>query len=399
MSPLSVAVVFGTRPEAIKLAPVVRELKRRKGRLRVRVIVTAQHRELLDQVLAECALEVDEDLNLMRAGQTPTGLAARALAALEKSLARAKADWVIVQGDTTTTVAGALTAYWSRCRVCHVEAGLRTRRRHMPWPEEMNRRLVGQIADLHCAPTPRARDALLAEGIAPDRITVTGNPIVDSLRWIEANAACAVPEELERVVADGPLVVLTLHRRENFEKPLERIVDAVKHVCQLVPEARVLWPLHPNPAVARPVWDLLGAHPRVHLIAPQPYSSFIALLNRADVLLTDSGGIQEEAAILGKPVLILRETTERPEVLTENNQLVGTDPARIELETIRLLLDPTPPTVSNGRGHGLGDGKAAVRIVEALLCHERKVRAPFAAAAPPEALALTADSLGTPLGF
>ena len=373
MSPLSVAVVFGTRPEAIKLAPVVRELRRRHE-VRTRVIVTAQHRELLDQVLEDCQLRVDEDLNLMQADQTPSALAARALAGLERSLARLEADWVIVQGDTTTTVAGALAAYWGRRRVCHVEAGLRTGRRNTPWPEEMNRRLVGQIADLHCAPTDRARSSLLAEGVASDRIVVTGNPIVDSLEWMSRHRAAEVPAELERVIGDGPLVVLTLHRRENFGEPIERIIEAVEHICQLVPEVQFLWPLHPNPAVARPVWKKLGTHDRVHLIAPQPYASFLALVNRAEVLLTDSGGIQEEAAVLGKPVLILRDTTERPEVLTETNQLVGTDAARIELETVRLLLDPPPAAEAGSREHGLGDGKAAVRIVDALLAHEQKTR-------------------------
>ncbi len=364
-----VSIIFGTRPEAIKLAPVVLALKA-DPRFECDVCVTAQHRQMLDQVLEVFGIVPDTDLDLMVPDQTLAGLTARAVEAVDRHLEEAKPDLVLVQGDTTTTFCSALTAFYRHIPVGHVEAGLRTGNLESPWPEEANRILTTRLARLHFAPTASNRDNLLREGVPDDRIVVTGNTVIDALFLaldiVRKNppAVQGLPEALVR--GTGPLVLITGHRRENFGPGFESICEAIAQLAARFPDTQFVYPVHLNPNVRRPVDAILrnaGAG-NVHLIEPLPYLPFVAMMSRATVILSDSGGVQEEAPSLGKPVLVMRDTTERPEAVTAGTvKLVGTDRHAIVEETSALLTDRAAYDAMARAMNPYGDGKATGRIV------------------------------------
>ena len=366
----TILVVFGTRPEAIKLFPVIRALGQRPG-IRVRTCVTAQHRGLLDQVLAIADLSPDVDLDLMEPGQSLDRLTARLLVGLGETMDAERPDLVVVQGDTATAMAGALAAYYRRIPVAHVEAGLRSGDIHHPWPEEVNRRIVAPIAAHHFAPTDTAAAALLAETIDPATVHVTGNTVIDALHWTEARVAAdpslaAGLDDVARRFAGKRIVLVTTHRRENFGGGMEAIARAIGRIAERA-DVAVLFPVHPNPAVG-PVMDaILGHRENVARIEPLDYPHFVRALGLCDLVLTDSGGVQEEAPALGKPVLVMRETTERPEgVVAGTARLVGTDEDRIVSEVFTLL-DDSEAHAAMARAHNpFGDGHAAERIAETL---------------------------------
>ncbi|HEY7060511.1 MAG TPA: UDP-N-acetylglucosamine 2-epimerase (non-hydrolyzing) [Chloroflexota bacterium] len=371
--------VFGTRPEAIKLAPVIRELQRRgaDGPVESVVCVTAQHRQMLDQVLDLFTLQPDYDLAVMEENQTLAGVAAAVLTRLEPVLARERPDWVLVQGDTTTVAAAALAAYYAGARVGHVEAGLRTWDKWRPFPEEINRRVAGVVADCHFAPTAQARHNLLAERVPAEQVVVTGNPVIDALRWVaDLDAPAEARTILRRAglgAASSPgearLIVVTAHRRESFGQPLEDVCLALREVARRgAGGVQIVYAVHLNPNVWEPVHRLLGDEPGVTLVPPVAYSTLVHLLKRAYLVLTDSGGIQEEAPGLAVPVLVLREVTERPEAVDAGTvRLVGTDRERIQAETDRLLADPAAHAAMSRAVNPYGDGLASQRIVAALL--------------------------------
>ena len=366
----TILVVFGTRPEAIKLFPVIRALGQRPG-IRVRTCVTAQHRGLLDQVLAIADLSPDVDLDLMEPGQSLDRLTARLLVGLGETMDAERPDLVVVQGDTATAMAGALAAYYRRIPVAHVEAGLRSGDIHHPWPEEVNRRIVAPIAAHHFAPTDTAAAALLAETIDSATVHVTGNTVIDALHWTEARVAAdpslaAGLDDVARRFAGKRIVLVTTHRRENFGGGMEAIARAIGRIAARA-DVAVLFPVHPNPAVG-PVMDaILGHRENVARIEPLDYPHFVRALGLCDLVLTDSGGVQEEAPALGKPVLVMRETTERPEgVVAGTARLVGTDEERIVSEVFTLL-DDSEAHAAMARAHNpFGDGHAAERIAETL---------------------------------
>jgi UDP-N-acetylglucosamine 2-epimerase (non-hydrolysing) len=366
---LKVLTVFGTRPEAVKLGPVILELARYPERIASRVCVTAQHRDMLDQVLHIFGIQPDYDLNVMQDNQTPTQVAATVLARLEPILLDERPDWVLVQGDTTTVAAAALGAFYSRCRVGHVEAGLRTGDRWQPFPEEINRRVAGVIAERHFAPTPRSRDNLLREDVAPERILVTGNTGIDALHWISAQPEGAEVRELLRESPEARVILVTAHRRENFGEPLQNVCMALRDIAERYAGAvRIIYPVHRNPNVWGPVHELLGGVPHIALRPPLDYLPNLQLMKRAYLVITDSGGIQEEATGLGVPALVLREVTERPEgVATGALRIVGTDRARIVAEASRVLDDRTEHERMANAENPFGDGHAAERIVASLL--------------------------------
>jgi UDP-N-acetylglucosamine 2-epimerase (non-hydrolysing) len=363
---LKVLTVFGTRPEAVKLGPVIHELARHPDRITSRVCVTAQHRDMLDQVLRIFAIQPDYDLDVMQNNQTPTQVAATVLARLEPILLEERPDWVLVQGDTTTVAAAALGAFYARARVGHVEAGLRTGDRWQPFPEEINRRVAGVIADRHFAPTVRSRDNLLREDVPPERILVTGNPGIDALRWITAQPES--PEVAELLTAERTILV-TAHRRENFGEPLESVCLALRDIAErYAGSVHIVYPVHRNPNVWGPVHQLLGDVPGISLRPPLDYLPNLQLMQRAYLVITDSGGIQEEATGLSIPCLVLREVTERPEgVASGALRIVGTDRARIVAEAGRLLDDPAEYARMASSENPFGDGHAAERIVASLL--------------------------------
>jgi UDP-N-acetylglucosamine 2-epimerase (non-hydrolysing) len=366
---LKVLTVFGTRPEAVKLGPVIRELARHPDRISSRVCVTAQHRDMLDQVLQVFGIVPDDDLDLMQTNQTPTQVAAAVLARLEPILVDLRPDWVLVQGDTTTVAAAALGAFYSRSRVGHVEAGLRTRDRWQPFPEEINRRIAGVIADRHFAPTERSRDNLLREDVPPEAILVTGNTGIDALHWITAQPEGAEVRELLRESPEARVILVTAHRRENFGEPLKNICLALRDLAEhYAGSVRIVYPVHRNPNVWGPVHEFLGNVPNITLRPPLDYLPNLQLMKRAYLVITDSGGIQEEATGLGIPALVLREVTERPEgVATGALRLVGTDRAHIVAEATRLLDDRTAYERMASAKNPFGDGHAAERIVASLL--------------------------------
>jgi UDP-N-acetylglucosamine 2-epimerase (non-hydrolysing) len=363
--PLKVLTVFGTRPEAIKLGPVIRELERQAEAVVSRVCVTAQHREMLDQVLRVFGIQPHHDLNVMQDNQSPSQVAAAVLQRLEPILHAEQPDWVLVQGDTTTVAAASLAAFYNRVSVGHVEAGLRTDDRWQPFPEEINRRVAGVIADRHFAPTSRARDNLLRENVPAERILVTGNPGIDALHWIVAQPA---PADLDD--ASSRLILVTAHRRENFGQPLKQICLALRDIALGQPDIRVVYPVHPNPNVWEPVHRLLGQVPGIRLCPPLDYLPMLHLMRQAYLVVTDSGGVQEDATGLGVPALVLREVTERPEgVQAGALKVVGTDRARIVQEVTQLLDDPSArqAMVLPPERNPFGDGHAAERIVASLL--------------------------------
>jgi UDP-N-acetylglucosamine 2-epimerase (non-hydrolysing) len=364
-----ILLVFGTRPEAIKMAPVALALSAKPREFAVRVAVTAQHRGMLDQVLRFFGLRAHHDLDLMRPGQSLTDVTTRVLRGLEPILKSERPHVVLVHGDTTTTLAAALAAFYQRIPVGHVEAGLRSLDPDNPFPEEINRRLADGIARWHFAPTPLARRNLIREGVPARGILVTGNTGIDALHWglnCRGGRGTRLPPSLARVAA-LPFVLLTAHRRENFGRPLERIFLAVRDVAHAHPSLRFIYPVHPNPRVQEPARRILGGVPGVHLIAPLDYGPMIELLRRCRFVLTDSGGLQEEAPALGKPVLVCRDTTERPEAVVAGvAKLVGTTAATIEAEARRLLDDPAAYAAMATGHNPYGDGRAAARCVTAI---------------------------------
>lgn len=366
---MRVMTVFGTRPEAIKMAPVVAALKAVPG-IEVTVCVTAQHRQMLDQVLELFKIVPDVDLDLMRPDQTLTGLTAAILEHMAQTLKSHPVDRILVHGDTTTSMAAALAAFYAGIPVAHVEAGLRTGNRLAPWPEEMNRLLTGRLANLHFAPTPGAAEALQREAVDPATVHVTGNTVIDALHDVVArldSGELDIPiPGLPEIAADQRIVLVTGHRRENFGGGFERICQALARIADHE-DVTVVYPVHLNPHVQEPVRRLLGDRDNIHLIAPLDYAPFVALMQRAHLILTDSGGIQEEAPSLGKPVLVMRDTTERPEAVEAGTvYLVGTDPERIVSEAINLLSDPLAWEEMSRAHNPYGDGKAAKRIAAVL---------------------------------
>lgn len=357
-------VIFGTRPEAVKMAPVIWALQKQSD-LRLVVCVTGQHREMLDQVLTLFDIRPDHDLALMQSNQTLADLTGRALTAVSGLLSQVQPDLVLVQGDTTSAMAAALAAFYARVPVGHIEAGLRTGDLANPFPEEMNRRVISLLGALHFAPTATARDALLAEGIAPERTFLTGNPVVDALRTVAPRAAAAVPSP----APDRRLILVTAHRREHFGAPFEGICQALLTIANQHPDVDLVFPVHLNPNVRQPVFRLLGDHPRIKLLEPLDYVTFVGYLSQAYLILTDSGGVQEEAPALGKPVLVLRESTERPEgVIAGAARLVGTEAAVIAAAAAELLTDPAAYERMAQARRLYGDGMAGQRIAD--LCRE-----------------------------
>jgi len=349
------------------MAPVVAELARREG-IDAQVCVTAQHREMLDQVLDLFGIVPDYDLDLMREDQSLDDLTAAVFSHLGEVLDSARPDWVLVQGDTTTVMAAALLASYHHTRVGHVEAGLRTDDKWNPFPEEINRRVASTVADLHFAPTRRARQNLLQEGIPDSKIVLTGNPVIDALQQV-VEFPCHFEGDLLHILeADSPIVLVTAHRRENFGKPLERIFLALDQLATQYPGVEFIYPVHLNPNVQEPAHRLLSGIPNLHLLPPLDYLPMAHLLKRARLVLTDSGGLQEEAPALGTPVLVMRDVTERPEGLEAGTaRLVGTDPGRIIADVSDLLDNPDSHAAMAQAINPYGDGKAAVRIVDALL--------------------------------
>lgn len=369
-----ILLVFGTRPEAIKMAPVVRALSAAK-QWEVKVCVTAQHRHMLDQVLSLFEIVPDFDLNLMKPGQELTDITSNVLIGMRDVFNQWKPDLVLVHGDTTTAMASSLAAFYAKIPVAHVEAGLRTNDIYSPWPEEMNRRIVGRIASLHFAPTETARANLLAEGCVDESIFVTGNTVIDALLNVvdRINADVTINQHLRERFAflqvDKRLILVTGHRRENFGQGFEDICKALRTIA-VRDDVEIVYPVHLNPNVQEPVRRILGDCPRIHLIEPLDYLPFVYLMNHAYVLLTDSGGIQEEAPSLGKPVLVMRDTTERPEaVAAATVKLVGTDAEHIVSEITRLLDDQQEYQRMSHTHNPYGDGRAADRIASVIAAH------------------------------
>jgi UDP-N-acetylglucosamine 2-epimerase (non-hydrolysing) len=371
---LNVLSIFGTRPEAIKLAPVLREFSKYPNRVRSRVCVTAQHREMLDQVLGLFGIVPDLDLDLMEPGQSLTSLTARMLTQICQVLEKERPDVILVQGDTTTVMAAALAAFYLQIPVGHVEAGLRSGNRYSPFPEEINRRITGVLSTLHFAPTETARRALLREGVPDSSIHVTGNTVIDALQWIiRTPSPPAVKAILSRFGLNGTaldrprLILVTAHRRENLSR-LDSICRGLRSLVARNPDVAILYPVHLNPNVQEPVYRLLSGAERVYLTDPVEYDTFVHLMNASTLVLTDSGGLQEEAPVLGKPVLVMRAETERPEAVeTGTARLVGTDADQIVREVERLLHDRTAYEQMAQATSPYGDGHAAERIVEAIL--------------------------------
>lgn len=368
-----VLFVFGTRPEAIKLAPVILRM-REDGRFLPRVCATAQHREMLDQVLETFGIRADHDLNLMRKGQDLFSLTARGLVAVGEVLRRERPDMVIVQGDTTSTFLGGLAAFYLRIPVGHVEAGLRTHDKYNPFPEEINRKLAAQVADLHFAPTAGARDNLVRENVPRKRIFVTGNTGIDALLLVKArlerdgSGEREIRKLLPRAWTGKPVILVTAHRRESFGDDLRAICGAIGEIASRHPEAGIVFPVHPNPNVAVPVKALLKGRENVLLLGPMGYRQFVSLLMRSQFILTDSGGIQEEAPSLGKPVLVMRRATERVEAIRDGaGRLVGTGRRSIVENAEELLASPEAYRKMVPRRNPYGDGKSAERILRAIL--------------------------------
>ncbi len=363
----TVFVTFGTRPEAIKMAPVVLELRRR-GTLRVITCLTGQHREMLDQVIDAFSIPVDHDLRIMRERQSLGHITSAVLSGIDPLLDAAEPDLVIVHGDTTTTFAAALAAYYRMIPVAHVEAGLRTDTIYSPYPEEMNRRLADRLAVIHYAPTGAARDALLREGADPDGILVTGNTVIDALL---ATASAARPPWERRIASvldrPGHKVLVTVHRRESWGMPMERVALAIKQVSEQLPETTFIFPIHLNPLVRKTFRGILEEVPQVVFTEPLPYRPFVHLMKAVDIVITDSGGIQEEAPTLGKPVLVMRDTTERPEGIEAGTALlVGTDSETITRELLLVLGDRSVYDRMANAINPYGDGHAAKRIADHL---------------------------------
>lgn len=367
----TVLTIFGTRPEVIKLAPVISRLESGAGRFRTVNVASGQHTSLLHPFVKLFGIRIDHDLNVMQPGQNPSGVCSRVLAALEPVLSSERPDLVLVQGDTTTTLAGALAGFHRGIPVAHVEAGLRSGDRNSPFPEEMNRRLVTQLATLHFAATTGNRDTLLSEGVAAECVHLTGNPVVDALETILTRTK--IDPAIERVLSATEgcrRIVLTTHRRESFGPYMTTTLQVLRRFIDAHPDVALLFPVHPNPVVVETARRVLGEHPRVHLLQPLGYESFVVLLSRAWLIVSDSGGVQEEAPTLGKPLIILRENTERPEAVESGiARLLGARPERLA-----DLLDETisPSSWIHGVGriaNPFGAGDASARIADAIAAH------------------------------
>lgn len=380
----TVMLVFGTRPEAIKMAPLVKAFQAASNSFRTLVCVTGQHREMLDQVLHIFDIQPDYDLNIMKQGQDLYDVTSRVLLGLREVLKEARPDVVLVHGDTTTSTAAALAAFYAQIPVGHVEAGLRTHNIYSPWPEEMNRQLTGRMATWHFAPTPLSRQNLLAENVAEAQITVTGNTVIDALYWVvdkikhDASLSQQLDAELQRAGYDverlsggRKLVLITGHRRENFGDGFIHMCTAIKDLTQRYPQVDFVYPMHLNPNVRKPIHEVFGQDlsglGNMFFIEPLEYLSFVHLMEKSHIVLTDSGGIQEEAPGLGKPVLVMRDTTERPEALTAGTvKLVGTDYDKIVSAVSTLLDDEAAYQAMSRAVNPYGDGKACGRIVNTL---------------------------------
>ena len=366
---LKVMTIFGTRPEAIKMAPVVLELQKYPDRIQPIVTVTAQHREMLDQVLQLFRIQPDYDLDIMSPSQTLFDITNRALTGLDVVLAQAKPDLVLVHGDTTTTFVGALAAFYHQIPVGHVEAGLRTGDKYSPYPEEMNRKLAGVLTDLHFAPTATARQNLLKENVDSGSVFVTGNTVIDALLSTVSPEFRFESELLPAIsFPDRRVILVTTHRRENLGEPMRHVYQALKRIVAEFADVEVVFPVHRNPKVREVVESVLGHLPRVHLTDPLDYEPFANLMARSTLILTDSGGIQEEAPSLGKPVLVLRDTTERPEAIGAGTvRLIGTAEETVYVQTKALLSDPEQYRAMSEATNPYGDGKASHRIVQTIL--------------------------------
>lgn len=371
MKKIKLMTVFGTRPEAIKMCPLVLEMQKYPDFIEPIVAVTAQHREMLDQVLQLFAIKPDYDLNIMTAGQTLYDVTGRALAGLKDVLAEAQPDMVLVHGDTTTTFVGALASFYAQIPVGHVEAGLRTGNKFSPYPEEMNRKLTGAIADIHFAPTSTSKNNLLKENIDPAAIVVTGNTVIDALQTTVKADYRFTDSGLQKALAGGKrLILVTTHRRENLGEPMRHVYQALRKVLENHPDVEAIFPVHKNPKVREIVDEELGKLAQVHLIEPLDYEPFANLMAKVDIVLTDSGGIQEEAPALGKPVLVLSDTTERPEAVDAGTvKLVGTAYDDVLRETSLLLDDSKYYQSMAEAANPYGDGRACERIIRKIL-HE-----------------------------
>lgn len=369
MKKLKLMTVFGTRPEAIKMCPLVLEMGKYPDYIEPIVAVTAQHREMLDQVLELFNIKPDYDLNIMASGQTLYDITTRALNGLKEVIEEAKPDMVLVHGDTTTTFAGALAAFYAQVPVGHVEAGLRTGNKYSPYPEEMNRKLTGSIADMHFAPTSTSKANLLKENVDSETILVTGNTVIDALQTTVKEDYEFADAEFNKIFARGNrLILMTTHRRENLGEPMRNVYKALRKVLETHADVEAIFPVHKNPKVREIVQEELGGLDRVHLIEPMDYEPFANLMGKVDIVLTDSGGIQEEAPALGKPVLVLRDTTERPEAVDAGTvKLVGTAYEDVLRETNLLLDDPAHYKKMAEAANPYGDGKACERIIRAIL--------------------------------
>lgn len=361
---IKVMTIFGTRPEAIKMAPLVKELKARKE-IECIVCVTAQHRQMLDQVLETFEIKPDFDLNIMKPGQTLSDITSRALNGVEEIIKEVKPDIVLVHGDTTTTFAGALAAFYNQVDIGHVEAGLRTWNKYSPYPEEMNRQMVGVMADMHFAPTENSKNSLLKEGKKPETIYVTGNTAIDALKT-------TVNKEYTNPIFDwlgnDRLILLTAHRRENLGEPMRHMFKAIKRIVDEFDDVKVIYPVHLNPKVRMVADEILGNDSKVKLIEPLEVIDFHNFINRSYLILTDSGGIQEEAPSLGKPVLVLRDTTERPEGIKAGTlKLAGTNEQTIYTLTKELLTNVEIYEKMSSASNPYGDGKASKRIADAII--------------------------------
>jgi UDP-N-acetylglucosamine 2-epimerase (non-hydrolysing) len=367
---LKVLLIFGTRPEAIKMAPVIHQCRLHDAQIESVVCVTGQHRQMLDQVIEYFGIGVDRDLDLMSPDQTLAGLTSKCLTGLDAAIVEHCPDCIVAQGDTTTVMAASLTAFYRRVPFVHVEAGLRTGNMQAPWPEELNRRITGMVTSLHCAPTPKAAESLLAEGVRAEKIAVTGNTVIDALLWAvkRERGRQTFWREKYATLGDRRMVLITGHRRENFGGGMEQICRAISILAERFKDVEFVYPVHLNPNVRTPVNRFLSNYENIHLCEPAPYPEFVWLMDRSTLILTDSGGIQEEAPSLKKPVLVMRETTERPEALEfKAAELVGTDVDKI-VDRVGLLLNDQNEYASRQIDvNPYGDGRSAERIVDLIL--------------------------------